>query len=327
MTNHIPGENERIISKKHKRHDRTKSLKLHRKKALLPPGTALSPEKETPTSTFSIHAHWIDHKNSTDSVFFSPQQYLSFIPPTHRFCWLHLAGIEHAEQVKIILSHFHIHELAIEDVVSTVQRPKIEEFDSFLFVIARRLSQIDHSLHMTSEQVGFFLLNSMIITFEEGNSDLLDLLKGRLRSLALIQDKEVDHIGYIFIDTLVDSFFLVLDTLNTKLDSLEEEVLIRPSTEHLPMIYSFKSVLASLRKIAWPLREMASSLERSTCPYINQRTKVYLRDVYDHTYELVDILENLRDMSTGLLEVYLSSVNNRLSEVMKALTVIVHPAG
>jgi magnesium transporter len=205
------------------------------------------------------------------------------------------------------------------------QRPKIEDYETHIFIVLKALKPPpdDQEFEVQSDQVSLILGSNYVISFHEGNGDLfapvrerLHQGKGRLRKLG------ADYLAYTLIDLIVDNYFVALEAFDDKVESLEEDVVVRPSPQTLREVHLFKNDMIILRKSLWPLREVIAWLERRESPLISKDLSIYLKDVYDHTIIAIETVETYRDILSGMLDIYLSSTSNRLNEVMKVLTII-----
>jgi len=237
--------------------------------------------------------------------------------------WINIDGLHDVELVGKIGKHYEIHPLVLEDIVNTTQRPKFENMDTYLFVVIKMLTYNNEQEAIQSEQVSIILSRGVVISFQECVGDVFENIRDRLRTAkGRIRNMGADYLMYTLLDAVVDNYFTVLEKLGERIEGLEERLVSNPTEQMLHQIHILKSELISLRKSVWPLREVISSLERSESGHIKKATGVYLRDVYDHTIQVIDTLESFRDMASGVLDIYLSSISNRMNAVMKVLTII-----
>jgi magnesium transporter len=237
--------------------------------------------------------------------------------------WLNISGVHKTEIIEQVGAHFAIHPLVLEDIASTGQRPKMEDFDEYIFVVLRMLSFDVKEKETKTEQVSLIFGRGFVISFQEMEGDVFDYIRERLRSnKGRIRKMDADYLAYALIDAIVDNYFIILENLGETIEDIEDKLVTNPSTETLRTIHDLKREMVFLRKSVWPLREVISRLERSESSLINKSTRIYLRDVYDHTIQIMDSVETFRDMLSGMLDIYLSSVSNRMNEIMKVLTVI-----
>ena len=237
--------------------------------------------------------------------------------------WINIDGLHDIELVEKIGKHYEIHPLVLEDIVNTTQRPKFENMDTYLFIVLKMLTYNDEQGTVQSEQVSIILSRGVVISFQECVGDVFENIRDRLRTAkGRIRNMGADYLMYTLLDAVVDNYFTVLEKLGERIEGLEERLVSNPTEQMLHRIHILKRELISLRKSVWPLREVISSLERSESGLIKKVTGVYLRDVYDHTIQVIDTLESFRDMASGVLDIYLSSISNRMNAVMKVLTII-----
>ena len=216
-----------------------------------------------------------------------------------------------------------MHPLVLEDILNTGQRPKLEDFDEYVFVVLKMFRYGDQVDGMGIEQISLILGPSFVISFQEEPGDVFDLVRGRIReSKGRIRKMGADYLAYALLDALVDSYFVVLERVGEKVEFLEEELVSDPRPETLQAIHNLKRDMLFLRKSVWPLREVVGALVRGEPSLFGESITVYLRDVYDHSIQVIDTIETFRDMVSGMLDIYLSSVSNRMNEVMKVLTII-----
>jgi magnesium transporter len=237
--------------------------------------------------------------------------------------WINIDGIHQVDIIEKIGTHFNIHPLVLEDIVNTGQRPKMEDFVNYIFVILKMLYYDEKINETKTEQISLILGSNFVISFQENEGDVFDPIRERIRSdRGRIRKMGADYLAYALIDTIVDNYFIILEKLGEKIEDIEDELVTNPALETLQTIHSLKREMIFLRKSVWPLREVISRLERWESPLIDKSLNIYLRDVYDHTIQVIDSIETFRDMLSGLLDIYLSSVSNRMNEVMKVLTII-----
>jgi magnesium transporter len=291
------------------------------RKAGLPPGSLLEIEKEkrqeVRLSLFSYTAEkWETLETTRIEEIFSARNDAAV-------CWINLDGVPEPGLLERIGSHFGIHPLVLEDIVNTDQRPKIESYDDFIYVVLRMLRYTDTPKIVEGEQISIVLGSRLVISFQERPGDVFDPIRQRIRTRdSRVRKNGADYLLYRLLDTIVDNYFVVLEKLGERIEDLETELMDNPSQESLREIHRLKREVLYLRKSIWPLREICNGLHREDSPLIAHSTEVFLRDVYDHTIQVIDTLENFRDMLTGVLEIYMSSVSQRMNEVMKVLTII-----
>jgi len=237
--------------------------------------------------------------------------------------WINIDGIHEVEIIEKIGKHFEIHPLVLEDILNTGQQPKMEDLEQYVLVILKMLFYDEETKEINPEQVSLILGPNFLITFQEREGDVFNHIRDRIRKAkGRIRKTKADYLTYSLIDTIVDHYYVVLEKLGEWIEGLEEELVGNPTPETLQTIHTLKRELIFLRRSVWPLREAVISLERGESTLIHESTGIYLRDVYDHTIQVIDTIETFRDMVSGMLDVYLSSISNRMNEVMKVLTII-----
>jgi magnesium transporter len=237
--------------------------------------------------------------------------------------WLNIDGVHMPEIIEQVGKSFGVHPLVLEDIANTGQRPKMEDFDDYIFVVLRMLRFDETENQTKTEQISMVFGADFVVSFQEREGDVFDIIRERLRSnKGRIRKMGADYLAYSLIDAIVDNYFMVLEKLGEAIEEIEDKLVTDPRSETLQTIHDLKRETVFLRKSVWPLREVISRLERSESPLISKSTFVYLRDVYDHTIQVMDSVDTFRDTLSGMLDIYLSSVSNRMNEVMKVLTVI-----
>lgn len=287
----------------------------------LPPGTIVHVgEKKTDKTIITI----VDYDENTIQ-----EKRTNFVEESFPFknsptkSWINVDGVHQVDILEKIGKHFDIHPLVLEDIAHIGQRPKVEEYASYIFIELNMIFFHESKVELESDQISFVLGNNFLLTFQEKERDIFHPIRERLRSENLrIRKLGVDYLLYSLIDMVVDNYFVVLEKMGEKLEELEETVMSRPTNKTLHLINQTKREMIALRKSVWPAREVISELYRSESPLINDTTDVYFRDVYDHTVQVMDTIENYRDIISGIQEIYLSSISIKTNEVMKVLTVI-----
>lgn len=234
--------------------------------------------------------------------------------------WVDIAGLGDVSLISALGVEFGLNALALEDVVNVHQRPKTEAFEGYLFAVIRML-QTDTAPE--GEQVALFIGRDFLLTFQEQPGDCFDSIRARIRqSRGRVRSRGPDYLAYCLMDAVIDGYFPVLEGYGEKLEALEDAVISRPHQSHASELHAIKRDLLLLRRAVWPMREMVNQLIRDGADLIDEETRPFLRDLYDHTVQLMDMLETYREIASGLLDVYLSSMSAKLNEVMKVLTII-----
>ena len=237
--------------------------------------------------------------------------------------WLNIDGLHETHAIEAAGKEYDLHPLVVEDILNTHQRPKIEIYDYYIFVSLKMLSGVNDSYMVESEQVSLVLGRNFVFSFQEKEGDVLDSLRVRIREgKGRVRKMGPDYLLYAIMDIIIDHYFLILEKIGDKVEAFEEELMKEPKPDTLHDIYNLKREILFLRKSVWPLREAVSTLEKCESDLINEKTSPYLRDLYDHIIQVIDAVETTRDLLSGMLDLYLSSVSNKMNEVMKVLTII-----
>ena len=241
---------------------------------------------------------------------------------TPTITWINIDGLHHVEIIEKLGKHFNIHPLIQEDILHTGQRPKMEDFDEYILIILKMLYYDNEEDTVRSEQISIILTSNIVISFQEVPGDVFNSLRERIRNgKGRVRRMGADYLAYALIDSIVDHYFILLEKFGDRIETLEEELAQEPQPETLQAIHNLKQEIIFLRKSVWPLREVISGLERTESSLIHDNISMYLRDVYDHTIQVIDSVETYQDILSGMLDLYLSSVSNRMNEVMKVLTI------
>ncbi len=237
--------------------------------------------------------------------------------------WIHVQGHPDAETLRALGAVFELHPLALEDIANTGQRPKFETYGKHLFAVLS-LARFDQATRTAStEQVSLFMGERFLISFHQGVQDPFEPVRKRLREQAgKIRGRAIDHLLYALVDLVIDESFPPLEQLGDDVESLEDDLLENPDRDTLYRLQRLKRNLLQLRRMLWPQREVVNALIRDDTGVISDESKIYFRDCYDHTIQIMDLLETYRDMTTSMLDIYLSSVSNRLNDIMRVLTMI-----
>ncbi|PKK85579.1 MAG: magnesium and cobalt transport protein CorA [Thermoplasmata archaeon HGW-Thermoplasmata-1] len=237
--------------------------------------------------------------------------------------WINVTGLHETEIIEKLGEAFGFHPLTIEDIVSTDQRPKMEDFGNYVYIVLKMIYIEAPGASITSEQVSILLGNNFVISFQEKAGDVFDPIRTRINaSKGRIRKLGADYLAYSILDAVVDNYFNILESFGEKAEELENEVIKNSTPETLNRMHGLKRELISLRKSVWPLRELLSGLGRGETKLFKKSTELYVKDVYDHTIQIIDNIESLRDVVSGMLDIYMSSLSNKMNEVMKVLTVI-----
>ncbi len=300
----------------------TKLAKPRSQKAGLPPGTLVHiGDKKVENVRITVMTY---NESGCQEADYEKLEQCIPVAESSGVTWINVEGLHRTEVIEKLGSCFGLHPLLLEDVVNTDQRPKVEYYEDHVFIVLRMIYNRTRGNGFTNEQVSLILGRNYVISLQEGKQgdtfnpirEQIRAGKGRIRKLG------ADFLAYSLIDSIVDSYFSILEQLGEEIEDLEEMVTTNPGPAVLRTIHSLKREMILLRRSLWPLREVINSLERRESPLFTEATGIYLKDVYDHTVQVIDTIETYREMLTGMLDIYLSSISNRINEVMKVLTII-----
>ncbi|MHA1904824.1 MAG: magnesium/cobalt transporter CorA [Candidatus Thorarchaeota archaeon] len=301
--------------------DSSKSNEIMRK-AGLPPGTPVHTGKKR-IEPVEIYITDYSESDIKESIAKSPEE---CIPPRDKKSvrWIHVAGVHEPSIIEQIGNNFGIHPLTIEDILHTEQRPKFEIVGDGIYVVLRAFTMTDEEdIFLTSEQISVILGEGYVISFQEDHVDHFHAIKKRLlQSIGRIRKSGPDYLAYSLLDITVDNYFVVLELLETKIEALEDDLIAKSTKRMLEKIYTLKRAVQDLRRHMWPLRDAFSLLHRDPVSLFEDSTKIYLRDLYDHSIRASNHVDTHRESLTAMLEIYLSTMSNRMNEVMQLLAVI-----
>jgi magnesium transporter len=284
-----------------------------------PPGTVIY-QGEARTEKVKISLIEYNETEFIEKEFYDLSECLDFVNPT-LVKWMNVDGIHTTELIEAIGKRFNIHPLTLEDIANTSQRPKFEDYDNYVVSIMKMLY---YDTELRSEQLSVVLMDGMVISFQEVHGgDAFDIIRNRLRQgKGRVRKMGADYLAYALIDAVVDCYFNILEKIGDDIEVLEEELIADPSKETMQQLHYMKREMIFVRKAVWPMRELVNNMERSETKLILPTTDIYLRDVHDHVIRVIDTVETYRDLLSGMMDIYLSSVSNRMNEVMKILTII-----
>ncbi len=303
-------------------HHVKRTVKKRSQKAGLPPGTLVHIGRQRAEKA-KITVIDYDETHFTEESFDSIESCFVFRDkPT--VTWINIDGIHQAEIIEKMGACYNLHPLVLEDIQNTEQRPKIESYTDYLYLVLKMLYFDEVANAVSTEQISLIVGGNYVISFQEGlEGDIFGHLRERLRNeKGRARKLGADYLVYSLIDAIIDNYFVILEKLGEKIELLEDRLVTNPTTTILHDIHYLKREMIYLRKAVWPLREVISILSRSDSAIVQESTRIYLRDVYDHTIQVIDSVESYRDMVSGMLDIYLSSVSNRMNAVMKVLTII-----
>jgi len=286
-----------------------------------PPGTMVHiGERKIETPKITIIEY--DEENFSERVIEDIDEIKS-AKDNGRVCWLNVDGIHDLELIANVGEIFDLHPLLLEDVVNTEQRPKLDDYNEYHFVVLKMLQYDEKKAELNIEQVSLILGDKWVLTLQERPGDAFDFVRDRIRNAkGRIRKKGADYLAYALMDAIVDNYFVVLENLGMRIEEIEEDLVQDLTPEMSSEIHRMKRQTINLRHSIWPLREVISGFQRTGSKLITENTAVFLRDLYDHTIQVIDTVETYRDILSGMLDTYLSLTSNRMNEVMKVLTII-----
>ena len=298
-----------------------KLIKERSKKAGMPPGSLVHiGEKKSERIRITVCEY--------DSQHFQERE-LGNLEECFRFqeepmvTWVHVEGVHHVETLEKVGTCLQLHPLVLEDILNTDQRPKMEDYGKDLFIVLKMLAYDEKTGQIAAEQISLVLRSHAVISFQERGGEGFAPVRERIRNgKGRLRKMGADYLAYALLDFTVDHYFYILERLGERIELLEEKLVTDPTTPTLQKIQNLKREMIFLRRWVWPLREVVNGLERGESAWVREATRVYLRDVYDHTIQVIDTIEIFREMLSGMVDIYLSSLNNRMNAVMKVLTII-----
>lgn len=285
----------------------------------LPPGTLVHVGEEQ-SKQVSISMVEYDNDNLTHKEIKSINDCFP-ISDTDTIKWINITGLHEIDVIENVGKHLNLHALILEDILNTEQRPKIEDFRNHVFITLKMLTFDEEDYEVDLEQLSIILGKNYVISFEEKAVNALDILLNRLKKNGTrARFMNADYLAYCMIDIVVDNYFSLLEKINHRIDYLEDELIDNPRSDILQDIYELKRELIFLRKSIWPLQEIIGALVRLNSPLIHPSTLFYLEDVLDHVRQIMDTVDIYRDLVSGMLDTYRSSISNKLNDIMKFLT-------
>jgi len=237
--------------------------------------------------------------------------------------WINVDGVHDVGIIEKLGACYGIHPIVLEDIVNTMQRPKMLDFGDYIFISLKMLYFGDDKERVKVEQVSLIFGANFVISFQEDIGDVFDPVRERIRKgTGKMRRSGADYLAYSLIDSIVDGYFVIFEWLGERIEEVQERLIVEPTAGNLQAIHRLKSEVIGLRKAVWPLREVIANLERVESPLIRKDTFIFLRNVYGHTIEIIETIESFRDLVAGMIDIYLSSLSMKLNEVMKVLTII-----
>ncbi|MFX1388832.1 MAG: magnesium/cobalt transporter CorA [Promethearchaeota archaeon] len=237
--------------------------------------------------------------------------------------WINITGLSRVEIIEDIGKKFNLHHLVLEDILNPNQRPKLENYGNYLFIVLKSVHYNELIKKFETEQISLILGLKYVISVQEQESDIFEPILDRIKySKGIIRNRDSDYLLYSMIDFVIDNYFIILEIITELIEDTEDKIIQNPAPETLKMIYSLKRIMIDIRNSIWPTRELVNKLQRDKSDLLSDDLEIYLRDVNDHVFIISDLLETQRDILFGMLDMYLSSVNNKMNDIMKILTII-----
>lgn len=237
--------------------------------------------------------------------------------------WMDVDSLDDENLIIKICEHYGVSKLTIEDILHAEQRPKVEVFDDYMYVVLKVLEFNYKKKELRTEQISLIVGKTFVISFQERPGDCFDAVRNRLRNeKSTIRKEGSDYLLYALMDTIIDFYFGILERGGDVIEEMEDSLLMGGSSFKFDQLYKLKREIILMRKSIWPLREVVGKLYKEDIPLIDKHTKVYFSDVYDHTIQIIDTVETYRDMLAGMVDLYHSTMNSRMNQIMKVLTII-----
>jgi len=300
---------------------RNAALSRRTKKAGLPPGTLIHIGEKREEAVRITYMDY-DEQHFQEKQGALVEECFPF-KDTSTTTWINIDGIDEIPIIEKIGKAYDLHPLILEDIVTVGQRPKFDNYDKYAYIVLKMLTYNYATYTIGSEQMSIVFGTNFVLSFQEEVGDIFGPIRDRIRQAkGRVRKMGADYLAYSLIDAIVDSYFGILEKIGERIESLEDELLEQPSEDLLRQIHALKREMMSLRRSVWPMRELISAMQRDESPLICDQTRIYLRDVYDHTIQIIDAIEGFRDIVGGMLDIYLSSISNRTNAIMKVLTMI-----
>jgi magnesium transporter len=297
------------------------AVHIRREKAGLPPGTLLPVgERRVEWTTLTLieyNAGACSERVLADS---EDWRSLNNASAVH---WINVEGLHDVAVIQRVGDAFGLHPLVLEDIVTVGQRPRLEDYGDYLFIVVKMLYRKGPARQIVSEQISFILGAFGVLTFQEVEGDIFDPIRERIRAAkGRIRSAGPDYLAYRLLDAIIDNYFIVLEDVSDRVEELQDRVATSPSQAIIHDIHQLKRDLIFLRKSLWPVREVVGGLQKAESDFIDPSTGVFLRDAYEHTIQVIDMVETMRDTLSSAQDIYLSSMSNRMNEIMRVLTVM-----
>ncbi len=292
-----------------------------RAKAGLPPGTLIPlGEQRVAHTTLTL----IEYNADSFSERVLPNtEACRDLKNTSAVHWLNIEGLHEIEVIQQIGDIFGIHPLVLEDIATTGQRPRMEDYGDYIHIVVKMLYRRGVESQIVAEQISLILGPFGLITFQEVVGDIFDPIRERIRATkGRIRSAGPDYLAYRLLDSIIDNYFIILEDVNDRVELIQERVADTPDPSIIHDIHQLKRDMIFLRKTLWPVREVVSGLQKSDSSLVDKSTEIFLRDAYEHSVQVIDMIETMRDTLSSALDIYLSSMSNRMNEIMRVLTVM-----
>ncbi len=289
------------------------------RKVGLPPGSAIYTGKNQQGSSsmeiLSFSPEAVEEKKTAefDDI---------LLLPHNRINWININGVHDVERVKSLCDHFEVHPLITEDILNTDQRPKLDVHENHIYVVLKMVEFLPDNAEIKMEQVSFIIGKNFVLSFQEVVGDTFNSVRDRIHARGKICGRGAEYLLYALIDTVVDNYFVALEKIGDEMELMEEDLMLNPDTESVRDLYTLKREMLALRRAIWPLREVIAQMEREDSRLVTKATKLYYRDLYDHMIQVIDTIETYRDLLSGMVDLYQSTISNRMNSIMKVLTII-----
>lgn len=292
----------------------------HKKSVGLAPGTIIYTGAKSQTETF-IEVFDYTKNDYVEQSFTAVEDCYEY-KQKESTTWINFNGLNNVKAIEAIGKHYQLHPLVLEDIANIHQRPKIDEYDNCMFVVFKML-YYDSNQTLVVEHISLVLGKDYVLSFQESDGDVFDVIRNRIRlNKGIIRNHGSDYLLYTLMDAVVDNYFLIIETLGEKIETIEEKLFSNPDNALLQEIQNLKKEALKIRRSIFPLREVVSKLEKASNDLIQPKTQNYIRDLYDHTIQVIETIEIYRDMLWGLMDMYMTSISNKMNEIMKVLTII-----
>ncbi len=283
------------------------------------PGTLIY-TGEKPPGVFKCNLISYDKDQYFEKLISEPDEIIQYLNQDQKI-WINVDGIQHPDKIGKLGEIFQINPLTLEDILNTAHRPKTEDLGEYIFIVIKLLKYDENQLKV--EHVSLVLGKNFVLSFQEDEKDEFEVIKESIRkNKGHIREFKTDYLTYRLLDWVIDNYFSVLESVGDKIEEIEDELLAKPTRDILHKLYRLKADMILIRRAVWPLRDAINNLEKIESELLKSGTSIYLRDLYDHIIQIIDTTENYREMIAGMMDIYLSSVSNRMNEVMKVLTII-----